>query len=1553
MSTNARKSRTRGASTKRTLTGAPSSRRPRLVVERLEDRLAPAGDLLFRATNATPLTLRVVGEDFQIVDSEAPFTVLASSPLAAITAGVRIEGADFDLHLTVDASVPQVRGGIRFDAGTGTNTLAGLGVDSTWHVIGPGAGHLHSPDWLSFTGVTNLRGAADNRDTFLFAAGGSLAGVVDGGAGGFDSMVIDSPTPGRVQFTATGPHSGTVALLERTITYDGLEPITLVGPQTVVSVTGSASDDIMLVEDLGGGVMRVRSGHASPTFESVQFETPANSLLVDGGGGTDEIRIIGPGGVDTDNEWTIKAENAGSVNDLIDFSSIENLKGGSAADLFIVQPDGSITGTIDGGTGDDTLIGPNAANVWNLSGANAGALNATDFVAIENLTGGSADDTFNVVGASASLSGVLDGGLFDFAAPTVNSLDFSQRGSAVSVNLELATATAVAGGFSRITKVVGSSSTDTLIGPLATFDHTTWTVTGTNAGTVDFTAFAGFENLTGQNASSDAFIVAASGSVSGTLTGGTGSLDGLAVADVGGNLTALQPAGPDESGTYSGITYAGMDAYNPLSGDNINRVVTGTIFDRNLVLTAAAPGNMTVSFENLSFSDGVNSFTFANPSASLTLITGTGGDTINIVSLDPAFTGALIQYSGGVLTGDLTAGNDTVVVAQTGVSNDGGVLINLTVNGHVQPLGSVGGGVTNIVLDGLGGADTFTIDEVLLIDEVSITGGSDSDTLIGPIAGTQWDITGADSGSALGITSFDGIENLTGRGGLDRFNVRDGGSISGQIDGGAGPLADVLIGPDVDNTWSVTGPNAGMLNGSIDFVGIESLTGGFAADVFQVGALGSLDGLLDGGLDKAVVANGTVAADDTLDFSLYGSAVSVDLALATATAINEFSRIDVIIGSGVAGDTLTGPAEPKREANDVPLPTLATGTKVLIITGPLTGNSYVYIGPTSSDSDPDTPGDQPFDLSVQDYTDTSLWRQVEDQIDWTVTGLNAGEVEGTVFSGFENLTGRGASSDYFLFGEFGSLTGLLSGGTGVGTTDGFAVSDGSLTLAFLPATANESGTITLASRTIVYAGMDSYTPLEGDDVNRKISGSIFGDDIVLEDADTGSTGTMRVRFQGLNFITSLFVPFDSFTFNNPSASLTIEAGSGGDTITVASMDPGFAADLLLYGNTAGAPTLEPDAGQDLVRFQGDTLTHGGYLEVFADKIVIDANKTLSTLTDQNDLTTGNDIVFRARRIGTTEIENLLPSGYLPKSVEIDVGAGVQIRASSIYLIAQTEDRALATTLGLSTIESQLFLNGPLSDLQDLVGLPIKVLVKSSEAKVTIGEGAQLLADDVVGVYATAGSDASAQAKSQLFSLGYSQADARATIEIKDNVLIEGNGPVNITADASATASMTTETAREEQGSVPGKRSAAFAASLAVSWARLTSTVTVAETAFVHGGRTVNIRSLGETESEAEAESSLFADGTAALALALQFSTADILTQIDGKVQADMNTNGGEVVKFEFDPTVSAAGLKSDQTSTRLVEGDTVQVLVEVPVVNPGSVPLMLPTGWGWSMLTVR
>ena len=193
-------------------------------------------------------------------------------------------------------------------------------------------------------------------------------------------------------------------------------------------------------------------------------------------------------------------ENAGDVTSQACLQ-VENITGGSGKDIFLVADGGSITGAIGGGAGDDTLIGPDTANNWSLTGPNTGTLGVSDFTGTENLTGGNANDAFRVVGLTAALTGLLDGGEFDIEAPTINSLDYSARGGAVSVDLKVGAAPGLTLGFERITSVVGSNlAGDTLVGPAAALDHTTWNVTGPNSGTVDGTTFAKFENLTGQDA---------------------------------------------------------------------------------------------------------------------------------------------------------------------------------------------------------------------------------------------------------------------------------------------------------------------------------------------------------------------------------------------------------------------------------------------------------------------------------------------------------------------------------------------------------------------------------------------------------------------------------------------------------------------------------------------------------------------------------------------------------------------------------------------------------------------------------------------------------------------------------------------------------------------------------------------------------------------------------------------------------------------------------------------------------------------------------------------
>jgi len=69
---------------------------------------------------------------------------------------------------------------------------------------------------------------------------------------------------------------------------------------------------------------------------------------------------------------------------------------------------------------------------------------------------------------------------------------------------------------------------------------------------------------------------------------------------------------------------------------------------------------------------------------------------------------------------------------------------------------------------------------------LGIFGGGGLDTLIGPSTGGLWEISGADAGSLGSAVPFSQIENLTGLEGVDRFLMRQTGSISGRIDAGSG-----------------------------------------------------------------------------------------------------------------------------------------------------------------------------------------------------------------------------------------------------------------------------------------------------------------------------------------------------------------------------------------------------------------------------------------------------------------------------------------------------------------------------------------------------------------------------------------------------------------------------------------------------------------------------------------------------------------------------------------------------------------------------------------------
>ena len=136
---------------------------------------------------------------------------------------------------------------------------------------------------VNFGNVENLRGAAGNKDTFTVLGGGSLAGLMDGGVGGCDSLVLDSGVHASVIYLATGPDSGTIARDTDVLDYAGLEPIidNLVVADRIVA-TSNLTDNARLA-DLGAQLI-LESTDVIPAFESVTFAKPTNSLTINLGG---------------------------------------------------------------------------------------------------------------------------------------------------------------------------------------------------------------------------------------------------------------------------------------------------------------------------------------------------------------------------------------------------------------------------------------------------------------------------------------------------------------------------------------------------------------------------------------------------------------------------------------------------------------------------------------------------------------------------------------------------------------------------------------------------------------------------------------------------------------------------------------------------------------------------------------------------------------------------------------------------------------------------------------------------------------------------------------------------------------------------------------------------------------------------------------------------------------------------------------------------------------------------------------------------------------------
>jgi hypothetical protein len=257
--------------------------------------------------------------------------------------------------------------------------------------------------------------------------------------------------------------SYTVALNGEVAQFDAREFFRAVAPvSSIVINTGDGDETVNIEGTLAGRPVTINLGagndtvNVSPTLQNLG--SLAGTVTIRGGPGSDTLELFDQG-VASDFNYTITSSTVTRPGmATVSYSGLGNvaLDISNGSDTISVQS--SPVGTalsINGGSGNNTLVGSAVDNTWDISGSDSGTLTSSriagpvSFTSVQNLTGGTAQNSF-VFSDGATLSGNLDGG-------GSGSLDYSAYSSSVIVDLPLGTATGVGGSIADIQNVTGGS----------------------------------------------------------------------------------------------------------------------------------------------------------------------------------------------------------------------------------------------------------------------------------------------------------------------------------------------------------------------------------------------------------------------------------------------------------------------------------------------------------------------------------------------------------------------------------------------------------------------------------------------------------------------------------------------------------------------------------------------------------------------------------------------------------------------------------------------------------------------------------------------------------------------------------------------------------------------------------------------------------------------------------------------------------------------------------------------------------------------------------------
>jgi hypothetical protein len=757
-------------------------------------------------------------------------------------------------------------------------------------------------------GLPRLNGTAVDIGAFEFYAGVDGNGILQvQGSNANDNIVLE-PNPSNL-FQTEVVDNGTVVGNFNTTSFSGIN----------VQLLGSS----LTLADTGG------------SFGLGFFTVP---VTVDGGTGTNTL-TLDDSTSGTANTYTVTGNTVsrsgfgiGGFFGGVTFANIQavDLLDGIGSNTVNVL---STSANLDvfGHGQDSVYVGSNGSAL----GGNLQGIGGTVLIAGTGATFLTVDDGGDTTGRTATLAN----------APFYSTF-LGQITGLAPAPIDWFPTSSASGGVTGLTVYGGSGGNTFNVTGTSNFYSNTSLNTGTGNDTVSVEATTGALSISNPGGQDSVYV----GSNVSALGGNVQAIHGV-VSVAGTGATTLTV---DDGGDTTGRT---ATLFNGILGSPIGGLIGLAPAAIEWPASSASAG---VSRLNVYGGSGGNTFQVGGTSnffSNISLNTGTGNDMVNVAQTTSALTvvnpggqdSVYVGSNGSALSGNVQGITGTVFVCGAGATaltvDDSGDTLARTVTetsaavtglGNPAPI-EYAGGVSSLTINGSKAASTYTVQSTQAGTATTINAGPANDTFqVGDathaLSGIQGFLTlngggGTDKatltdtaqsqseyyylsanaflGAALAGVSFSGLKGLTFNAGTGTVALLVTAVPTGlpvTFNGGGG--ADALFGPNDNNTWAITGTNAGKLTaatltgsslGTVTFNKVQYLFGGTVADLFKLSPGKSLSGEIGGG-----------GGIETLDYSLWTTGVTVNLGTHSATNIALGVYGVENINGGKGNDSLTG-----------------------------------------------------------------------------------------------------------------------------------------------------------------------------------------------------------------------------------------------------------------------------------------------------------------------------------------------------------------------------------------------------------------------------------------------------------------------------------------------------------------------------------------------------------------------------------------------------------------------------------------------------------------------